>query len=93
MVVCCFVKLLTTLCVNMLVFSDVAESKWFESIAPMADGSVETIDIVGCLKGPILKVDVATNTDDLVTQVDQACCTDDLVTQVDQACCINDLIL
>ena len=65
--------------VNMLVFSDVAESKRFESIPPMADGSVETVDVVGCLKGPILKVDVATDTDDLVTQVDQACCTDDLI--------------
>ena len=79
--------------VNMLVFSDVVESKWFESIVPMADGSVETVDVVGCLKGPILKVDVATDIDDLVTQVDQTCCTNDLVTQVDQACCTNDLIL
>ena len=79
--------------VNMLVFSDVAESKRFESIAPMADGSVESVDVAGCLRGPILKVDVATDTDDLVTQVDQACCTDDLVTAVDQACCTDDLIL
>ena len=54
---------------------------------------VETIDFVGCLKGPILKVDVATDTDDLLTQVDQACCTGDLVTQVDKVCCTNDLIL
>ena len=77
----------------MLVFSDVTESKRFESIAPMADDSVETVDVIGCLKAPILKVDVATDTDDLVTQVDQACCTDDLVTAVDQACCTNDLIL
>ena len=38
--------------VNMLVFSNVTESKWFESIAPMADGSVESVDVVGCLKGP-----------------------------------------
>ena len=53
-------------CANMLVFSDVVKSKWFESIAPMADGSVESVDVVGCLKGPILKVDVATDTDDLV---------------------------
>ena len=52
MFVCCFVKLLTILCVNMLVFSNVAESKQFESIAPMADGSVESVDVVGCLKGP-----------------------------------------
>ena len=59
--------------VNMLVFSDVVESKRFESIAPMVDGSVETVDVVGCLKGPSLKVDVATDTDDLVTQTDQAC--------------------
>ena len=72
--------------VNMLVFSDVAESKRFESIAPMADGSVESVEVAGCLKGPILKVDVATNTDDLVVQVDQACCTDDLILQVDAAC-------
>ena len=79
--------------VNMLVFSDVAKSKRFESIAPMADGSVEIAKVDGCLKGPILKVDVATDTDDLVTQVDQACCTNDLVMQVDQACCIDDLIL
>ena len=33
--------------VNMLMFSAVAESKRFESIAPMADGSVETVDVVG----------------------------------------------
>ena len=56
--------------VNMLVFSDVVESKRFESIAPMADGNVETIDVVVCLKGPIFKVHVATDTDDLVMQVD-----------------------
>ena len=62
--------------VNMLVFCDVGESKRFESVAPMADDSVETIDVVGCLKEPILKVDVATDTDDLVTQVDKACCKD-----------------
>ena len=34
--------------VNMLVFSDVAESKRFESIALMIDGSVKTVDVVGC---------------------------------------------
>ena len=44
----------------MLVFSDVAESKGFESIVPKVDGSVETNDVVACLEGPILKVDVAT---------------------------------
>ena len=77
---------------NMLVFPDVAESKQFESIVPMADGSVETVDVDGCLKGPILKVDVATDTDDLVTQVDQACCTDDLILQVDAACDASGLI-
>ena len=65
--------------VNMLVFSDVGESKRFESIAPMADGSVETVDVAGCLKGPIMKLDVARDTDDLVTQVDQACWTNDLI--------------
>ena len=79
--------------VNMLVFSDVAESKGFESISPKADGSVETIDVVACLEDPILKVDVATDIDDMVTQVDQVCCTDDLVLKVDQAYCTNDLIL
>ena len=67
----------------MLVFYDVVESKRFESIAPKAspkaDGTVETIDVAGCLEGPILKVDVATSIDDVVTQVDQACCTDDLI--------------
>ena len=65
--------------VNMLVFSDVAESKGFESIAPKADGNVETVDVATCLEGHILKVDVATDTNDLVTQVDQACCIDDLI--------------
>ena len=47
--------------------------------APMADGSVESVDVAGCLRGPIVKVDVAIDNDDLVTQVDQACCTDDLI--------------
>ena len=79
--------------VNMVVFSDVAESKRFESIAPMDDCSVKSVDVAWCLKGLILKVDVATDTDDLVKQVDQACCTDDLITTVDQACCTDDLIL
>ena len=73
----------------MLVFSDVAKSKRFESIAPMADGSVEIAKVDGCLKGHILKVDVATDTDYLVTQVDQACCTDDLILQVDATCDCN----
>ena len=74
--------------VNMLVFSDVAESKGFDSIARMADGSVDTVDVAV----PILKVDVATDTSDLVTQVDQACCTDDLILQVDAATDTNGLI-
>ena len=78
--------------VNMLVFSDVAESKGFDSIARMADGSVDTVDVAACLKVPILKVDVATDTSDLVTQVDAACCTDDLMLQVDAACDTNGLI-
>ena len=78
--------------VNMLVFSDVAQSKWFESIVPMADGSVETVDVAMCLKRPILKVDVAIDTDDLVTQVDQACCTNDLILRVDATCYTNGLI-
>ena len=34
--------------VNMLVFPDVVESKRFESIALMIDGSVKTVDVVGC---------------------------------------------
>ena len=79
--------------VNMLVFSDVAESKGFDSIARKANGSVDTVDVAACLKGPILKVDVATDTSDLVTQVDQACSTDDLVLQVDAACSTDDLVL
>ena len=52
--------------VNMLVFSDVAESKGFDSIARKANGSVDTVDVAACLKGPILKVDVATDTNDLI---------------------------
>ena len=72
--------------VNMLVFSDVADCKGFESIAPKVNGSVDFVDVIGCLEVDILKVDVTTNIDDPVMQVDQACCTDDLVTQVDQAC-------
>ena len=78
--------------VNMLVFSDVAEPKRFDSIAPKADDSVETVDVVACLEGPILNVDVATNTSDLVTQVDQACCTNGLILQVDAACDTSELI-
>ena len=40
--------------VNMMVFSNVVESKRFESITSMVDDSVETVDVVGCLKGPWL---------------------------------------
>ena len=78
--------------VNMLLFSNVAGSKGFESIAPKNDGSVETVDVVMCLESPILKVDVATSRDDLVMQVDQACCTDDSILQVDVACDTNGMI-
>ena len=53
--------------VNMLVFYDVVESKRFESIAPMVDDSVESVDVDGCLKGPILKVDVACDTSELIS--------------------------
>ena len=53
--------------VDMLVFSDVAKSKGFESIAPKADDNVEIVDVATYLEGHILKVDVATNTNDLVT--------------------------
>ena len=43
-------------------------------------------------EGPILKVDVDVDTNDLVTQVDQACCTNDLILQVDATCDTSGLI-
>ena len=54
---------------------------------------METVDVVVlCLEGPILKVDVDVDTNDLVTQVDQACCTNDLILQVDPTCDTDGLI-
>ena len=50
----------------MLVFSNVVDSKGFDSIALKADGSVETIDVAACLEGPTLKVDAAIDANDLV---------------------------
>ena len=44
---------------------------------------METDDVAACFEGPILRVYVATDTNDLVNQVDQACCTNDLILQVD----------
>ena len=69
--------------VNMLVFYDIAETKGYESLVTKADDTVETDGVIVCFEGPILIVDVATDTHNLVNQVDQSCCTDYVILQVD----------
>ena len=54
---------------------------------------METDDVAACFEGPILRVYVATDTNDLVTQVDQASCKNDLILQLDATCDTSGLIL
>ena len=64
----------------MLIFVDATKiNKGYESLATKVDISVETFDVTTCSEGPILRVDIATDTFGLVNQVDKACSTTGLI--------------
>ena len=66
-----------------LIFVDIVDIKGYESLATKANICVETFDIATYYEGPILRVDVETQTTIMVNLVDEQCGAVGLSLQVD----------